>query len=423
MGFFDNLFGGGNRRSVQGLLNPILEMKLLDFAVVEDDAVYAKHYFKFRNRESEDEEFIVIYRRLDPDLHYLRTQWRRTASGSEFLTLNERGPWSMAITYLDDLGRQRSASTRPTKDHFVSRVSAGILRAQSSIPTSAARGSAVPVTSPPLARPKSGPGSVDVSKWQVQRGEGSVDEPPPSDELSRIYHFSRMKGDHPTATLRIVCTVQASLENGLAGEAANIHRRLRFYLWPFRLPHEASFRMRLLTEDESEEGLFDVLASPLGGDKDTAVIAKFGGKHDVTRCLAALMSGKRMTFMLADDTESLVNFRLPNDGEFKRLYDETCDRLARLNIAYEVVHQNSIPQKQVLPSLTDQVRKDPKSYAVWMLEPNPGDYAVWLVKLDSKGEMADAWGLKSLLTRVEQGAFALDVARDLRVPLMDVVSK
>jgi hypothetical protein len=57
-----------------------------------------------------------------------------------------------------------------------------------------------------------------------------------------------------------------------------------------------------------------------------------------------------------------------------------------------------------------------------MVEPDPGDYQVWLVQLDASGtNMADAWALSTFTNRREQGAYGLDVARDLRIKLMDVV--
>ena len=46
---------------------------------------------------------------------------------------------------------------------------------------------------------------------------------------------------------------------------------------------------------------------------------------------------------------------------------------------------------------------------------------VLLVKLDREGKMADAWSLGNFASRSEQGAFALEVARELQIQLMDVV--
>ncbi len=126
-----------------------------------------------------------------------------------------------------------------------------------------------------------------------------------------------------------MCKLQSEgLEGGLEAEVGGLklYRTLRVYLRPFRLPHDASFVMGLSTADQSKGGEFDVLASPV--DHDTSAFAKFGGRNDVRTCLDVIMSGDDMIFKIADETESLVNFRLPNDGEFKRLVDETCDRLS-----------------------------------------------------------------------------------------------
>ena len=275
-------------------------------------------------------------------------------------------------------------------------------------------------TSPP---PKSDTArvSVDVSNWQVQHKDSGFDGTQRSAEVSRIYHISGMRGPNPTATLRIVCALGCSLISG-SDDQVRIHRRLRFYLWPFFLPREASFAMRLHTMDQSQGEIFNVNASPLEGDPDTAVIDSYSGKDDVGNCFNILMSGKDMTFMLADQKETLVDFLLPNDQEFKRLYDETCVRLAEAETAFELLRSGRITQKSTLiAEYSDQVRKSPKDYAIWMHEPNPGEFAVWLVKLDKEGNMADAWDFGTFASRSEQRTFALEIASDLQIRLMDVV--
>jgi hypothetical protein len=98
------------------------------------------------------------------------------------------------------------------------------------------------------------------------------------------------------------------------------------------------FVMGLSTVDQSRGGEFDVLASPV--DQDTSVFDKFCGRNDVRTCLDVMLSGNDMIFTVSDKTESLVNFRLPNDGEFKQLVDEACDRLARTEVAYQVMRSN-----------------------------------------------------------------------------------
>jgi hypothetical protein len=57
-----------------------------------------------------------------------------------------------------------------------------------------------------------------------------------------------------------------------------------------------------------------MIASPV----DRA-FAKFRHRNDAQTCLDGIMSADDIVFTLADKTESLVKFRLPNDSEFKRL--------------------------------------------------------------------------------------------------------
>lgn len=126
MGFFSDLFGGGTSRDVERLLNPLLGSKLQEFAVVDADDVYMKHYFRFTDKGGKPEEFVVIYRRFDPELHYLRTHYRK-AGESFFVTVSER-VWSISISYLIEQGRQRASSARPQKNHLAAQVSAGELK-------------------------------------------------------------------------------------------------------------------------------------------------------------------------------------------------------------------------------------------------------------------------------------------------------
>ena len=202
-----------------------------------------------------------------------------------------------------------------------------------------------------------------------------------------------------------------------------MNRRLRLYLAPFRLPHEAPFVMRLVTADQRINKKFDVLGAPLDSGSDTAVFARFGTMSDVGDIIDVLMYGQEIRFMLEDDTESLVQFGLPNDGQFKRMYEESCTRLTSKQMGSSILRPQVTQQRDpTFSELADRVRKSPKDYGVWMVETEPGEYTVLLVLLDSSGKnMVDAWTLNKFDNRKEQGAFGLDVARDLRIPLSDVV--
>jgi hypothetical protein len=220
----------GVRDRVAKLQNPLLAMKLEEFVIADDDAPYVKHYFRCRYSDGYNEEFVVIYERVDSRLHYLRTHRKRIGQDPSFRTLSERGPWSSTISQLIDLGTQLSATHSPTKGHFVSSVSAHDLLAPNWVPPA----SPAPQPTEPLdsVKPPAAPSSLTI---------------------------------------------------------------------------------------------------------------------------------------------------------------------------------------------TDRVRKDPKHHAVWLVEPEPGDYVVVVVQLDDEGKLVEAWSIKTFPTRKEQGAFGLEVARHLRIKLMDVV--
>jgi hypothetical protein len=53
--------------------------------------------------------------------------------------------------------------------------------------------------------------------------------------------------------------------------------------------------------------------------------------EDEIQCIRVLVSGKEMTFTIMGDTEPSrkLQLRLPNGGEFRRLWDDVCNRLTR----------------------------------------------------------------------------------------------
>ena len=140
--------------------------------------------------------------------------------------------------------------------------------------------------------------------------------------------------------LGIVCTLEcAGLIAGSGREPSclNVNRHINFYLRPLRLSHETPFILKLITVDQTVGGRFDVRARPVG-DSDTALLAKFdGGRKDLAVLLNAIMSGKDMAFMLANETKPLMQFHLQNDLDFKRLCEETYKRFAEFETKYQKV--------------------------------------------------------------------------------------
>jgi hypothetical protein len=119
MNFFRNIFSRRKSSFTDTILNPLLGMKLQEF-VVAGDSMRVKHYFRFKNKEGKDEEFVVCSDCFDGELIYSRTLYRRTGE-ADFSQLGEPSGWSISISHLIELGRNLSAKTRPAKDHFTSR--------------------------------------------------------------------------------------------------------------------------------------------------------------------------------------------------------------------------------------------------------------------------------------------------------------
>jgi len=201
------------------------------------------------------------------------------------------------------------------------------------------------VSSPAKAKPPSNEasnasareakGAISFTDWEAKdRGEGF--DGPAKQEISRTYTFSHPKA--PSATLAVVCALEVEIMPD--GETASMNRKLWFDLRPFRLPHEADFIMRLVTRDESQGGEFDIVAAPREPGSEWSTIAKYGGRNDVATCVNTLRSGRDMLFRLRDERELLVDFLLPNDGSFQRLYDETLQRLQQRAVLNQTLRYN-----------------------------------------------------------------------------------
>ena len=183
-------------------------------------------------------------------------------------------------------------------------------------------------------------GSISFTDWEAgDKSEGF--DGPAKQEISRTYTFSHPKA--PSATLTIVCALEVEIMPD--GETASLDRKLRFHLRPFRLPHEADFIMRLVTRDESQGGEFDIVAEPREPGSEWSTIAKYGGRNDVATCVNTFRSGRDMLFRLRDERELLVDFLLPKDGSFQRLYDETLQRLQQRAVLNQTLRYNARLQR------------------------------------------------------------------------------
>jgi hypothetical protein len=403
MGLFSNLFGRRDREIAE-LMNPVLGMKLQEFVIADDDPNYLKHYFKFRNKEGEGEEFICFYRRSGSQLSYLLTKSRRAVWGPEFQTLSESGPWSITITHLIELGQQLSTKTRPTRGHLASTILPEKPQATNSAKATTSPPPQRPNT--PIAPPVSVGGSrtsVDATPWEVKSAQG-FEGSQESGEISQTYHYSNPGDPSPSAIFRIVCTVACTLDG--TGQVI-VHRRLRFYLQPFSLSQEAPLTMRLYARDRSLGGTFSVVAEPVAGEQDTAVIARYAGKDDVTNCLKALMSGKHMTFQLANRSETLVDLPLPSDQAFKDVYDETCALLSK----------NAASGRR-------QSRELARTFAIVIIPPNADQaHGVWLMNLDEKGEIdfsLEEFVLAQTATRDAALNYAMGLANLMKLRVLEI---
>ena len=171
--------------------------------------------------------------------------------------------------------------------------------------------------------------SVRSSEWQVRKGGITF-----THLLSRTYYFSGLPQPDTTAVVKINCTLDSSRD------IQRVTCNLRFLFRPFQIPEETYLILGLFTED-LKGGFVEAEAFPLEnkleeGDKFISLTMH---DDDLAKCVRVLTAGKDMTFMLMTPTppdrrpfiemppKPLVKLPLPNDLQFKRLYDQSYEEI------------------------------------------------------------------------------------------------
>lgn len=125
MGFFRDWFDRnvrGGPTEIEEMMNPLLGWRLQHFVCIpEDREHWLRHYFMFLDKENDRREFIVFYAQTAGGWSYERTAYRKQGEDAYSL-LSERGPWSMTISSLLDLGRRLPANTQSPQGHHAAGV-------------------------------------------------------------------------------------------------------------------------------------------------------------------------------------------------------------------------------------------------------------------------------------------------------------
>jgi len=183
MGLFDDIFGGKERRrrEMDELMNPLLGYRLQHFVAFTADPSCLRHWFAFVNKQGQIEEFITNYGVIDGHACYIRTHWKKPGDDF-FVTLSERGPWSIPITFLIELGKRLPANTMAPETHPASHVSPGPQRH--------------PDWGPPPDETPRPPPPVSPHQWQTAR----TPEPPTPPErdldgfsIGEVLHFGPLR--------------------------------------------------------------------------------------------------------------------------------------------------------------------------------------------------------------------------------------
>jgi hypothetical protein len=186
--------------------------------------------------------------------------------------------------------------------------------------------------------------AVPRSNWQLQENSYGDAYHEKSFKLTRIYEFADPRATTTICTLQIAC---AGISVSLAG---HVHAYVDFNLRPHRylglgeLPPQddgmitAPFSVSLIAEGAGTEdspllqgGVWCKVFWSSDDDEPELLPLRVRSIEDEVQCLKAMQVGKDMTFTILAETEPYqkLQLRLPNDGEFRRLYGDICNRLKR----------------------------------------------------------------------------------------------
>jgi hypothetical protein len=214
--------------------------------------------------------------------------------------------------------------------------------------------------------------AVSRSNWQVQENrEDSL-----VFNLSRIYEFADPRAPATLPTLKITCPVRIAERSGhIYSPWLEFELRPHLCLRPGQLPDDqvidnldaaieharastVPFSVWLITAGEGTE-TSPLLEGGVGckalwhGDEDEedpeSLRLTMMNQPDVIQCLKVLASGKEMTFTIMGDTEpsnQLLQLRLANDEEFRRLWDDVRGRLIRQLTSNVGTHRYSPPASE-----------------------------------------------------------------------------
>lgn len=121
--WFDKRVRGGPTQ-MEEMMNPLLAWRLQHFVAIPADEGYRRHYFQFLNKEGSREEFIVFYADTIGGFQYERTAHRKQGEDT-YVLLSERGPWSIPITFLNELGKRLPTNTQSPNGHHAAGVQLG----------------------------------------------------------------------------------------------------------------------------------------------------------------------------------------------------------------------------------------------------------------------------------------------------------
>ena len=184
--------------------------------------------------------------------------------------------------------------------------------------------------------------SVNPGKWEVLGGGSILDY-----GVVRTWSWSGFPEPNTTASLRIECGLTSF-------EANRVVCRLNLRFRPIKIQQTATLVMALFTE-EPKGGFVEVQAIPMlqewrinnSSDFDIAMNIH---EDDVPKCLDALCSGTPFNFGLLKPVEPtnktflslppdfIVRLSVPNDLDFKRLYEQSYSQIERSHEATRARH-------------------------------------------------------------------------------------
>lgn len=240
--------------------------------------------------------------------------------------------------------------------------------------------------------------TVDYTAWEGEVGKFN--------ELGRRYDFKNLGGPGTQTCVDLRCRL--NIEDGPTSRWSWNKRGVKPFVYLVIDPY-------LLEQTKTCTAIF--------GPVDDLVNYKI-----LTARVEAAATGVSFVVFDVSDAEHIVNMLLLGRPLSLNLITQEGESIGRIplfnDMSFKAEYESFRSKLLNEPAKTDPAKIKSADTAaplqVWTHVPENGRHPVWLVKLDSKGELDDAFVVNSLPNREAQQSYAINLAKWLKIAMCDV---